>query len=311
MESVVKRIAEQPVAALFSLLMVWSGLALGHSQVVLQHGSLPMGALDTLFSVAIGFAGFALVWVGMKKPENQATVLGWIGGGLIWCGWFEWTWRYTAHFLNIEGITDTMSIPGEGGAVESMEVMILSPELLMIQATTLLVVALLIFFGANKDTRCRMFMWFHRNFKLKPAQMTPGFKRQHARNTALETVFLIWTIYLFAIFINDPRGIKYDSTTAVVLTVGFVIWSIYLIRKLFQQRNLGHVFRYAIPVGNIAWLPIEAFARWGLYPEIWIYPAKYPVSMSLIFMLYLIGIAAMYRTDAGKHSPGAARAATA
>ncbi|MEJ2138570.1 MAG: hypothetical protein P8Y61_03815 [Gammaproteobacteria bacterium] len=298
METLVKRLTAQPLAGIFSLLMVWFSLALGHSLVVLQHGSLPMGLTDTLFSVALGFAGFALVWVGMKRPENQATLLGWIGGGFIWCGWFEWTWRYTAHWLAIEPVMDSGMV-------------ILSPELLMIQATTLIAVALLIFFGANKDTRCRMFMWFHRNFKLKPPEkMTPGFKRQHARNTALETVFLIWTIYLFAIFINDPRGIKYDSIAAMVITVGFVAWCIYLIPKLLKLRGLGATFRYAIPTGNIAWLPIEAFARWGLYPEIWIYPAKYTAAMSAVFILYVAGIVAMYMTNtgdiAGKAEPVAA-----
>jgi len=273
---------ETPVAGLFSLLMVWCGLSLGHSLIVIQHGALPMGAIDTAVSMAFGFGGFTLVWIGMKRPENQATILGYLGGNLIWCGFFEWTWRYTAHSLNIEPVLDN-------------GLMILSPELLMIQATTLIVVALLIFFGANKDTRCRMFMWFHRNFKLRPDKMTPGYKRQHARNTALETVFLVWTIYLFAVWINDPRGIKYDSIAAMTITVGFVIWAIYLISKLLKIRGLGAAFRYGIPTGNIAWLPIEAFSRWGLYPEVWIKPYQYPVLMSLVLIFFVVGTVSMYR----------------
>jgi hypothetical protein len=188
--------------------------------------------------------------------------------------------------------------------------MILSPELLLIQATSLLVVALLIFFGANKDTRCRMFMWFHRNFRLRPDKMTPGYKRQHARTAAIETVFLIWTIYLFAIFINDPRGIRYDSIAAMAITIGFVVWAIYLIAKLVKVRGLGSAFRYAIPTGNIAWLPIESFSRWGLYPEIWIYPGKYPLLMSVVLVIFVTGIVALYKTDAGRPG-GAAETVTA
>ena len=297
MESLLKRIGTQPLAGVYCLLLVWSALALGHAAVVIQHASNPMGAVDTTFSLLLGFGGFALVWIGMKKPETQATMLGYLGGNMIWCGWFEWTWRYSAHYLNIEGITDSMSIPGEDGVMQTMDVMILSPELLMIQATTLIAVGMLIFFGANKDTRCRMFMWFHRNFKLRPDTMTPGFKRQHARTTAIETVFLIWTIYLFAIFINDPRGIKYDSMTAVVITVAFVAWAVYLIPKLLKVRGLGPTFRYAIPTGNIAWLPIEAFSRWGLYPEVWIKPSEYPVAMTLVLIFFVTGVMLLYRTD--------------
>jgi len=291
-----KLIEQSPISGLFSVVMVWFGLALGHTLVVLQQGYLPMGTADTALSFSFGLFGFILVWIGMKRPENQATLLGWIGGALIWSGWFEWTWRYSAHSLEVEGVLDN-------------GMLILSPELLMIQATTLLVVAMLIFFGANKDTRCRMFMWFHRNFKLRPRRMTSGYKRQHARTAALETVFLIWAIYLFAIFINDPRGIKYDSITAMVLTMGFVVWGCYLIVKLMKVRALGPAFRYAIPTGNIMWLPIESFSRWGLYPEVWVKPTEYPLLMSSIFVLYLVGCYSMYLTDRQDVSGEAATAA--
>lgn len=297
MSNLAEQLESKPLAGVFGLIMVWCGLALGHSFIVIQHGANPIGGLDAALSALVGFGGFALVWVGMRRPENQATVLGWLGGTFIWCGWFEGTWRYTAHWLEIKPVM-------ADGFV------ILSPELLMIQATTLLVVAMLIFFGANKDTRCRMFMWFHRNFRLRPDRMTPGYKRQHARTAALETVFLIWTIYLFAIFINDPRGIKYDSVAAMVITVGFVVWGIYLALKLFKIRGLGAAFRYAIPTAHICWLPIEAFSRWGLYPEVWIKPAEYPVLMSGVLAIYVAGIVVMYGTDTGRDD-GTQRAATA
>jgi hypothetical protein len=284
MSGFIKAIQRTPLSGVFSLFMVWFSLALGHTLVVLQQGSLPMGAIDTTLSFLLGLAGFALVWMGMKRPENQATLLGWVGGAFIWCGWFEWTWRYTAHLLEIDGIYDN-------------GMLILSPELLMIQATTMLVVAMLIFFGANKDTRCRMFLWFHRNLKLKPDTMTAGYKRQYARIAALETVFLIWGIYLFAIFFNDPRGIRYDSITAMLLTLLFVIWGCYLAVKMMKIRGLGAAFRYAIPTGNILWLPIEGFARWGLYPEVWVKPVEYPLLMSSVFILFLFGCVSMYMTD--------------
>jgi hypothetical protein len=310
MNAFLSRISVTPWSGLYSLLLVWCAMAVGHSFVVLQHAANPIGMIDTSLSWSLGLAGFALVWVGMKKPETQATVLGYIGGNMIWCGWFEWTWRYTAHLLDVKGVKDTMEITAADGTTEILEMVILSPELLMIQATTLIVIAMLIFFGANKDTRCRMFMWFHRNFKLRPDTMTPGYKRQHARTTAIETVFLIWTIYLFAIFINDPRGIDWDSMTAVVITFGFVIWAGYLIFKLTKIRGLGPSFRYAIPTGCIAWLPIEAFSRWGMYPEIWIKPGEYPGSMTFVLAFLVVGLVALYKTD-GNMTRGDAEPATA
>jgi hypothetical protein len=284
MDSALRRLSNQPLLGLMSLLLVWAGLALGHSLVVLQVSATGgQGLLDGMISWQMGLCGFVLVWIGMKRSETQGTILGYLGGNLIWCGSFEWSWRYFSHSLGIQPVLD-------GGFA------ILSSELLLIQATTLIVVSLLIFLGANKDTRCRMFMWFHRTFNLRPGSMTPGFKRQHARNTAMETVFLIWTIYLFAIYINDPRGIRYDSVGAMSITVGILVWGVYLATKLLKQRGFGPTFRYAIPTGNILWLPIESFARWGLYPEVWIKPVEYAVVMLAVLLLFVGLLSAVYRS---------------
>lgn len=284
MDSVVERLGKQPLLGLMSLLIVWGGLALGHSLVVLQVAATGgAGLLDGMISWPMGFLGFVLVWIGMKRSETQGTILGYIGGNLIWCGSFEWSWRYFSHSLGIQPVMD------KGFAI-------LSSELLMIQATTLIAISLLIFLGANKDTRCRMFMWFHRTFNLRPDSMTPGFKRQHARNTAMETVFLVWTIYLFAIYINDPRGVRYDSLAAMSITIGILVWGLWLVARLLKQRGFGPTLRYAIPTGNILWLPIESFARWGLYPEIWIKPVEYAPVMLTVLLLFVGVLIMVYRS---------------
>lgn len=284
MDSVVERLGKQPLLGLMSLLIVWGGLALGHSLVVLQVAATGgAGLLDGMISWPMGFLGFVLVWIGMKRSETQGTILGYIGGNLIWCGSFEWSWRYFSHSLGIQPVMD------KGFAI-------LSSELLMIQATTLIAISLLIFLGANKDTRCRMFMWFHRTFNLRPDSMTPGFKRQHARNTAMETVFLVWTIYLFAIYINDPRGVRYDSLAAMSITIGILVWGLWLVTRLLKQRGFGPTLRYAIPTGNILWLPMESFARWGLYPEIWIKPVEYAPVMLTVLLLFVGVLIMVYRS---------------
>jgi len=227
--------------------------------------------------------------------EHQWRVLGYLGGNLIWVGFFEWTWKYFGAWLKLEPVTDK-GIP------------ILMPGLLMIQATSLIVIVLLIFFGANKDTRCRMFMWFHRNLRLRPGRMTAGYQRQHSRTTAIETVFLIWFIYLCAITINDPRLIRYDSIAAMVITVGFVIWGLYLANKLTKIRGLGAAFRYAIPTGNILWLPIEGFSRWGLYPEVWVKPIEYSLLMAGVLVVFVAAGVVVFRS-AEPRTTGAVAAA--
>jgi len=264
--------------------VVFCGLALGHTLVVLQSQMTgEFVAIDTAISMALGIIGVCLVWRGLSRPEHQATLLGYLGGNLIWVGFFEWTWKYFGEWLKLEPVMDK-GTP------------ILMPGLLMIQATSLIVIVLLVFFGANKDTRCRMFMWFHRNFRLRPGRMTAGYQRQHARTTAIETVFLIWFIYLCAITINDPRLIGYDSVAAMVITLGFVAWGLYLIGKLTKIRGRGAAFRYAIPTGNILWLPIEGFSRWGLYPEVWVKPLQYGVLMTCVLLAFIAAGVAIFRS---------------
>jgi hypothetical protein len=275
---------KSPLLPFLTLALVWFGLALGHSAVVIQaHYTGGVSVPDTLLSAVQAVAGIVLVWMGLNRNETQATILGYLGGNLIWLGVFEWTWHYFGHWLAIEPVMDR-GMP------------ILMPGLLMIQSTSILVILLLIFMGANKDTRCRMFMWFHRNLKLRPGRMTPGYQRQHSRTTATEVIFLIWFIYLCAITINDPRLIRYDSTAAMVITVGFVIWGLYLINKLRAVRGVGPSLRYAIASGSVMWLPIEAFSRWGLYPEIWIKPLKYAPAMMVVAAGFIVLAVTFYRS---------------
>jgi len=285
MQELAARLEKTWLGGLFGLTMVLLGLAVGHTAVVLQrHLTGGISLLDSIVSMVIGSAGIVLLWIGLKKSENQATILGYLAGSMIWVGIFEWTWEYFGHWLELEPIMDD-GMP------------ILMPGLLMIQSTSLLVIVLLFFLGSNKDTRCRMFMWFHRNLKLRPGRMTPGYRRQHARTTAIETVFLIWFIYLCAIVINDPRLIRYDSVAAMIITVGFVVWGMYLVNKLLKVRGLGAAFRYAIPTAHILWLPIEAFSRWGLYPEIWVKPVQYAGTMTIVFIVFVTGAITMFSTE--------------
>ncbi len=285
MQNLAARLENSSLAGWFGLLMVFFGLAVGHSAVVLQrHLTGGISLLDSSMSLVLGAAGLVLLWIGLKRDENQATILGYLAGSLIWVGIFEWTWEYFGHWLELKPVMD------DGMAI-------LMPGLLMIQSTSLLVIVLLFFLGANKDTRCRMFMWFHRNFKMRPGRMTAGYKRQHARTAAIETVFLIWFIYICAIFINDPRLIRYDSVAAMVITVGFVVWGVYLVNKLRKIRGLGAAFRYAIPTAHILWLPIEAFSRWGLYPEVWVKPVQFAELMTLVFILFVMGATVMFNTQ--------------
>jgi hypothetical protein len=42
-------------------------------------------------------------------------------------------------------------------------------------------------------------------------------------------------------------------------------------------------------------LPIEAFSRWGLYPEIWIKPIEYDGLMLTVLLLFCLLAATVFR----------------
>ena len=76
-------------------------------------------------------------------------------------GWAGWKVRWS-----ISAIGSTRS------RLMYMGVELFTANLLLLQATGVFLIALLIWLASNKDTHCRMFMWFHRNLKLTPARRT-------------------------------------------------------------------------------------------------------------------------------------------
>jgi hypothetical protein len=92
-----------------------------------------------------------------------------------------------------------------------------------------------------------------------------------------------------------------------VITVGFLVWGVYLVSKLVKVRGLGAAFRYAIPTANILWLPIEGFSRWGLYPEVWVKPVEYSVIMLSMLVIFVASAVAVFRSP----QPGAGTTAEA
>ena len=220
------RLGRRPGAAgLTALLAVLAGIALSNTTVALQHHWLPTAsAADTAFAAGAAALGLWLVWFGLQQGEMRASVAGYIGGSLIWIGVFEWTWAAFGTWLNIPPLQDNGMV-------------IFGPGLLLVQATSLIFVALLCVYGTNKDTRCRMFMWFHRTLRLQPGKLTPGYRRQFAKITATETIFLIWFVYVVSLTINDPRLIGYASPAAPVIYVLLAIWSVYLMARLFKLRQ--------------------------------------------------------------------------
>ena len=258
-------------ALAFAAVLLWKPSA--HAITVTMH-HLFDGPMQYLIGAVIGLAGFWLVWRGFRRDELSATCLGFMGGALIWLGWFESSFQLFAQALKLEPVM-WQGFP------------LLSPELQVIESSAILFLAVLIFTGANKDTRCRMFMWFHRNFRLRPNQPTPGYRRQFARITAMEMIFVNWFFYVVNIAVFDPRLLGPRHTVTYALWVVFLAWGCYLLWKLLKYTSIAGAIRYAIPTVGAFWISIEMAAQWQLFSEIWVRPFEFPAANILIIAAFV------------------------
>jgi hypothetical protein len=193
-------------------------------------------------------------------------------------GWFEHTFDFFGESLGIQPLLGPSGSPA------------LSPNLLMMEASGVPFLALLILFGANRETRCRLLMWCHKTFNLTPDRPTTGYKRNYAWVTAIETVFVTWGFYLLIILVYDPRIAGKDHPFAYVAFGAFALWSAYLLRKMVRYTEPASAIRYAIPTTNAVWICIEMASHWKWFTEIWVKPTQYPITM-LMFVAFFAGSA--------------------
>ncbi len=259
-------VARPPVLGLLAFLVIISWRPLAHTLTILMHDLLAGWALAAA-SFLVGALGVAIMWKGFRQEELPASLMGILAGSLIWTGWAE------ASFNGFAGALGVSPLQWQGYTL-------LTPGLLMIEASAVVMLMVLILLGANKDTQCRMFLWFHRTLRIWPDRRTPGYQRQFARVTTLEYLFVVWFFYVFNIAIFDPRllGPEHPVTAALLLAVAG--WGSWLLWRLSQLRSPGAALRYAIPVVGCWWVLIESAAAMGLFTEVWIRPREFPLTMT-------------------------------
>ena len=216
----------------------------------------------------IGLVGAVLIWIGRDKPENAATLLGFIGGNLIWLAWIEFSFVWVAQHLGIQG--------------QMVGAKITKPEYLIMPSSIGVLFASLLFFFTNKETRCNAFMWLHRTLGLKPGVKASGQGRNIAALVAMETIYVTWFCYIYLLLLYDDTifGIHHWFTYA---SAGlFMIWALYLLQRLWWFQRMAPALRYAIPTAIIGWNVVEILEKWGKITEFWVHPDKYTRELSLI-----------------------------
>lgn len=247
---------------------------LGHSMYTFVH--VVFGEYHYYASFLAGLGGAALIAVSLKQAEIPATWMGFLGAQFVWVGWCELTFELYAEVFAFPDYTAAPGLVSAGSA-----------NLLMATMPIMLITFLLYGFY-NRQTKCNLIRWFHRNLRMTPGMPTPDNGRSVGRVVAMETLFVVWACYLFWLYV---AYIGANQNLMLAAYLGWAAWFAYIFRKLLKFPLVGAAFRYGIPVGVIGWGLTEMPSYFGFYDEIWLKPFEYPVTTLVVTALYVSGIA--------------------
>jgi hypothetical protein len=235
--------------------------------------------------LALGVGGFAAIWFGLRRPEIQACVLGYLGGSMMFVGFFELGFALFADVFNVQPIYHA----GTGQ-------LLMPPALQINEASILMLIPLFLLIYANRQVRCNMIVWLRKTLRMDPGRPTePARDRPYARIVATETLFIIWMIYAISLVTLDPRVLGPEHPVTMAVYVGFFVWPLYLLHRIRQISVPGTAIRYAIPTGIIFWSWFETAASMKVFEEFYLHPYEYPVSCSLVGGLCALSIWFVYR----------------
>jgi hypothetical protein len=279
---VLARLHHKPLVGLLGLAIGFLTQPIGHCAYMLVATLFP----DSKFLVAggIGLLGFVLVGIGLKKAELPATLLGLVGGLLVWLGWFEFSFKYFADLYAVPPFAVEPGVPGGYVAL---------PQTNVLQATAPLMLALFVIYGLfNRETRCNLIRWLHRRTRLNPGHATIDNGRSFARITAMELLFVTWFCYLFWLYMTyfgtHARGV----TIIMVVYCAWFAWCIYLMYRSTKQLRTAAALRYGLGAGIVWWSAVEMPAHFRAYPEYWLRPFEFPIVNVVLGAALVAGLCA-------------------
>ena len=238
-----------PFVGLLAFVVVFLVQGLGHTLMV---GMESFFGEQYVYQSAfvLGAVGAVLLYIGMKHPgEVAGTWYGFWAGSLLWSGWIEFSFVWSANVLNVPDLMD----PRVAGEIAT------KAEYLVMMSSVGILLTTLAYFMLNRETKCNMFIWFQRNLKLRTGKPTRAYERNFAAITALETVYVTWFCYLALLFIYDESILGDHHPVTFVLFFLNTVWAIFLFMRLIKMWKVTTAIRYSIPTAIIA-LSITAVA---------------------------------------------------
>jgi hypothetical protein len=261
-----------PWVGLLAFVIVFVVQALGHTVMIVMEEVWPGPGYVYQSAFALGALGAVLLFVGMKSPnEVAATWYGFWAGTFLWTGWIEFSFVWSGNYLGVPDLMD----PAVPGAIAT------KAEYLVMMSSVGILFATLAYFLLNKETKCNFFVFFQRHLGLRTGRPSPGYERNFAAITALETIYVVWFFYLVLLFLYDESILGDRHPVAYVVFFLNTIWAVYLFQRLMRFWKVTTAIRYGIPTAIIAWNTVELAGRWHLFTEFWEKPQEFALEMSL------------------------------
>ncbi|MFO1426805.1 MAG: hypothetical protein U1F11_07490 [Steroidobacteraceae bacterium] len=262
-----------PYIGVLALVVAFLGTPLSHS-----IGALAMRVAGREHSFRVFFplgclALLLLVIAVRSRRESVGTLLGYASALLMWIGWASYAFRFNEISLQLP-------MAEVGGGRRPM-------NLLFIQGSVGICVAVLLYFVLDRDTRCNAFRWLQRVLRLDLGRPEPAHERNFGRITFMETLTVLWFCYAVSLFLGDPRYLGYHHPLTYAIVAALALWGAWLVWRLVHFTRVMAGIRYAIPAKAIFWIPFgEFFPRYGFYREFWLEPWKYPAEFGVTALLF-------------------------
>jgi hypothetical protein len=269
------RATQNRLFALAAFIAPFLATPLGMSVFSLIHFGIG-GAAQYVAAFLWGSFGFTLVALGLRQDEVRATVLGFVGGWIMWGGWFEFAFQLFADVLRVPGlpIAPGIVLPGPNG--------------LQLASTPFLVAVFLLYGMLNRQTKCNFMRYLMRITRLGPGMPAQGVARSIARTTAFETLFVIWALNCFWLLVFWATGM---GPAFWAVFAGYAIWIFWLFSRLLRSTRPGPTLRYGIAVGLLGWILMEMPAQSGLFMQGWTRPLEHPLVAASILLLFAGAVA--------------------
>ncbi len=265
----------KPFIGILAFIIVLFTMPLGHAVMILIEKIFGLSGQFPGATV-LGIIGAVLLWIGARnKDETPATWYGLFGGLLLWTGWVEFSFVWSAQHLGIAPLLENGEI-------------VTKPEYLLMPSSMGLLLACMLYFLFNGQTRCHFFSWVQRKLKLNIPRIPTGKQRNFAIITAMETIFILWFFYLVLLLIYDNSLLGDRHPVTYVVFASSLIWSLYLFIRLIKFRKIAAAVRYAIPTVIIFWNAVEILGRWDFFKEIWVEPLEYALEMGIILIAFIV-----------------------